>query len=101
MKRIALITLAGLTIFATAAIANQAGWGPGSHTNGTHGKQMVNNGGGCPMNPNMMGRGMSNGSRGMMGPGMQGAVGQGEVTNTNWRANPSYQGKTTTTATVK
>ncbi len=98
MKKITLITLLGLTIFATAATAAvyQTGWGNTGQNSYRATPRAMYGPGGCPMSGNMMGRGMMNGPRTMMGMGRGGAM-WGTLppgsTNGNWRANPSYQGQ--------
>ena len=99
MKRIALITFAGLALFATAAAAHQNGWGNNHKRGNGYTQHAGYSGGGCAMNTNMMGRGIMNGNQGLMGPGMRGNATPRAQTNT-WGTHPSYQsqvGDTTTT----
>ncbi len=93
MKRIVLITIGTLALFATAAAAHQSGWGQGNRGKFNRGQQVNMTGGTCPMNTNMMGQGMMN--RGMRGTGMQGNT-TSTTPSTNWRANPAYQGQVAT-----
>lgn len=89
MKRIALITLAGLAILATAATAHQNN----SHVRGNGRIQLTEyTDGGCPINTNMMGWGM-------MRQEIGGNATPGVQTN-NWRTNPSYQGQVDDTTTT-
>ncbi len=90
MKRIALITLASLAIFATAATAHQNGWGNNHMRSNGNSQQNGYTSGNCPMGGNM------NGNR-MMGTGMMNGVPNptDQSVNNNWRVNPSYQGQVT------
>jgi hypothetical protein len=99
MKRIALITLASMALFATAAAAHQNGWGNNQMRGNVHMQHTEYTGDGCPTSTNMMGWGMMNGNWGMMGPGMRGDTTPGVQTN-NWRTNPSYQGQVDDTTTT-
>ncbi len=97
MKRIALIALAGIALFATAAAAHQNGWGNNHMRNNVSAQQNEYSNGNCPMGGNMMGnnmtgRNMMRGNQGMMN-GVQHPTGQS--VNSNWKTNPSYQGQTT------
>ena len=96
MKRIVLITLGTLVLFATAAAAHQSGWGHGNRGNWSRGQQINTNGGSCPMNTNVTGQGMMN--RGMTGTGMRGNTTPNTSTG-NWRVNPAYQGQVDTNTT--
>lgn len=93
MKRITLITLASLVLFATAASAHQNSWGNIHMRGNGHMQQAGYTGGACPINGNMIGQGMT-------GAGMSGNTTTDNQVN-NWRANPSYQGQVDTTATDK
>ncbi len=100
MKRITLITLASLVLFATAASAHQNNMGNNHMRENGYMQQTGYMSGGCPMNGNMMGQGMMNGNMGMMRAGMSGNT-TVDSQISNWRANPSYQGQVDTTATDK
>ncbi len=96
MKSFTFLAIAGLVLFATAAIAQHDGGhrgNMGTMGNQTHMPQANSSGGGCAMN------GMQNrmGSQGVQGNSMQGNTTQ-TAGNTNWRANPSYQGQPDQTA---
>ena len=103
MKNMTLFTIAGLLLFATAATAQRTGTNNGYMGNqsnmGNRGRMQQENyqGRGCAMNNNM-GAGMRN--RGMRGTGMQGNTSTAPP-NSNWRANPSYQGQVDNTTTGK
>jgi len=92
MKRIVLITLASLTLFATAATAHQNGWGY-NHMRGNRNNHQTNyNSRGCPMNGNWTNQGM-----------MRSAVRRDTTPanqSNNWRTNPSYQGQAYGTGTT-
>ncbi len=89
MKRIALITLASLALFATAAAAHQNGWGK-NHMRGNGSMQQSGYSNGyCPMGTNMMGNRMMGNNRVMNSA--QNPTDQS--LNNNWKANPSYQGQ--------
>lgn len=87
MKRIALIALAGIALFATAAAAHQNGWGNNHMRNNVSAQQNEYSNGNCPMGGNMM-----RGNQGMMNGGQHPT---GQSVNSNWKTNPSYQGQTT------
>ena len=93
MKRIALITLASMVLFATAAAAHQNGWGNNQMRGNFHMQHAEYTGGDCPTSTNMMGWGI------MTGPGMRGDATPGVQTN-NWRTNPSYRGQVDDTTTT-
>lgn len=95
MKRIALITLASLALFATAATAHQNGWG-NNHMRGNGSMQRRGySNGNCPMGGNMMGNRMGNRMGNQMGNRMMNTPQNSSdySVNNNWRANPSYQGQ--------
>ena len=98
MKRIALITFAGLALFATAAAAHQNGWGNNYKLGNGHMQQVGYTGGGCAMNSNIMGRGMLHTKQAIIGPEMLGNA-TGTQANT-WRSHPSYQGQVGDTTTT-
>ncbi len=85
MKRIVLITLASLTLFATAATAHQNGWGYNHMRGNRNNHQMNYNGRGCSMNGNWT-------NQGMMGSAIRRDTATTNRSN-NWRTNPSYQGQ--------
>ncbi len=58
MKRIILITIAGLAVFATAAAAYQTGRGHGNWGHDRMSQSAYSTGGGCSMGGVMHGRGM-------------------------------------------
>ena len=105
MKNMTLFAIAGLLLFATAATAQRTGTNNGYMGNqgnmGNRGRMQQEQenyqGQGCAMNNNM-GAGMRN--RGMRGGGMQGNP-SATTPNSNWRANPSYQGQAGSTTTGK
>jgi hypothetical protein len=92
MKRIALIALAGIALFATAAAAHQNGWGNNHMRNNVSAQQNEYSNGNCPMGGNMMGHNMMRGNQVMINGVPQPT---GQSVNSNWKTNPSYQGQTT------
>jgi hypothetical protein len=91
MKQIALTLLAGLILTATAAAAHQNNLGYNHRGSDRHMHRGGHTNGACPMNTNMMGRGVMKGNQGRTGPGMHSDRIPGAHTD-NWRTNPSYQG---------
>ncbi len=90
MKRIALIALASIALFATDASAHQSNnWGNNHMRTQQAGYSYAN----CPMGGNMIrgNQGMMHNYHGMMNSTQTPSA---QSPDTNWRANPSYQGQT-------
>ena len=85
MKRITLITLASLALFATAATAHQNGWVSSHFRDDRNFHQTGFNSRSCPMNTDWTNHGMIR------------STAHGNTTQANsphrWRTNPSYQGQ--------